>query len=62
MVEPMGNEQIVYVTLSGGDRLVAVAPPDQRVTPGDIVSIRVRPEGLHLFDASSGERLPVTRV
>ena len=57
VVEPMGNEQIVYVTLSGGDRLVAVAPPDQRVTPGDIVSIRVRPEGLHVFDAATGARL-----
>ena len=58
VVEPMGNEQIVYVTLSGGDRLVAVAPPDQRVIPGDIVSIRVRPEGIHLFDAATGHRVP----
>ena len=57
VVEPMGNEQIVYVTLSGGDRLVAVAPPDQRVTPGDVVSIRVRPEGIHMFDAGTGARL-----
>ena len=57
VVEPMGNEQIVYVTLSGGDRLVAVAPPDQQVIPGDVVSIRVRPEGIHLFDSVSGSRL-----
>src|SRR5439155_17687644 len=57
VVEPMGNEQIVYVTLSGGDKLVAVAPPQDPIKPGDIVSIRVRPEGVHLFDAESGLRI-----
>ena len=57
VVEPMGNEQIVYVTLSGGDKLVAVAPPQDIIKPGDIVSIRVRPEGVHLFDAESGKRI-----
>jgi multiple sugar transport system ATP-binding protein len=57
VVEPMGNEQIVYVTLSGGDRLVAVAPPEEIIRPGDIVSVRVRPEGVHIFDAESGARL-----
>jgi multiple sugar transport system ATP-binding protein len=57
VVEPMGNEQIVYVTLSGGDRLVAVAPPQQQVAPGDTVAIRVRPEGAHIFDAETGARL-----
>jgi len=57
VVEPMGNELIVYVTLSGGDRLVAVAPPQERIKPGDIVSIRIRPEGVHLFDAESGLRI-----
>ena len=57
VVEPMGNEQIVYVTLSGGDRLIAVAPPQELIKPGDIVSIRVRPEGVHIFDAESGKRI-----
>jgi ABC-type sugar transport system ATPase subunit len=28
VVEPMGNEQIVYTTLSDGKRLVAIAPPE----------------------------------
>jgi ABC-type sugar transport system ATPase subunit len=53
----MGNEQIVYVTLSGGDKLVAVAPPNDPIRPGDIVSIRIRPEGVHIFDAESGRRI-----
>jgi ABC-type sugar transport system ATPase subunit len=57
VVEPMGNEQIVYVTLSGGDRLVAVAPPQEMIRPGDVVSIRVRPEGVHIFDAETGARV-----
>jgi multiple sugar transport system ATP-binding protein len=57
VVEPMGNEQIVYVTLSGGDKLVAVAPPEAIIRPGDTVSINIRPEGVHLFDAETGERI-----
>jgi multiple sugar transport system ATP-binding protein len=57
VVEPMGNEQIVYVTLSGGDKLVAVAPPQNLIKPGDVVSIRIRPEGAHIFDAVSGKRI-----
>jgi multiple sugar transport system ATP-binding protein len=60
VVEPMGNEQIVYVTLSGGDKLVAVAPPQDPIKPGDIVSIRIRPEGVHIFDAESGKRIDPT--
>jgi len=57
VVEPMGNEQIVYVTLSGGDKLVAVAPPEEIIKPGDTVSINIRPEGAHLFDAETGRRI-----
>jgi multiple sugar transport system ATP-binding protein len=57
VVEPMGNEQIVYLTLPGGERVVAVAPVQPRITPGEKVSIRVRPEGLHIFDAQTGKRI-----
>ena len=57
VVEPMGNEQIVYLTLPGGERAVAVAPVQPRITPGDKVSVRVRPEGLHIFDAQTGIRI-----
>jgi multiple sugar transport system ATP-binding protein len=53
----MGNELIVYVMLSGGDRLVAVAPPQAAIKPGDMVSVRVRPEGVHIFDAETGRRI-----
>jgi hypothetical protein len=37
--------------------LVAVAPPQELIKPGDIVSIRVRPEGVHIFDAETGGRI-----
>ena len=57
VVEPMGNEQIVYVTLSGGDKLVAVAPPQAVIRPGDTVSIRIKPEGVHIFDAETEKRI-----
>ncbi|HJP86835.1 MAG TPA: sn-glycerol-3-phosphate ABC transporter ATP-binding protein UgpC [Gemmatimonadaceae bacterium] len=61
VVEPMGNEQIVYVTMSGGDKLVAVAPPEAVIKPGDIVSVDVRPEGVHLFDTETGQRIDLGR-
>ena len=57
VVEPMGNEQIVYLTLPGGERAVAVAPVQPRIRPGEKVSVRVRPEGLHVFDAQTGSRI-----
>jgi multiple sugar transport system ATP-binding protein len=57
VVEPMGNEQIVYVTLPGGERAVAVAPVQPRISAGEQVAIRVHSEGLHVFDAQSGRRM-----
>jgi multiple sugar transport system ATP-binding protein len=57
VVEPMGNEQIVYLTVPSGGRVVAVAPVQPRIVPGEKVSVRVRPEGLHVFDAQTGKRI-----
>jgi multiple sugar transport system ATP-binding protein len=57
VVEPMGNEQIVYVTLRDGGRAVAVAPVQPRIIAGERISLRVRPEGIHIFDAESGKRI-----
>jgi multiple sugar transport system ATP-binding protein len=57
VVEPMGNEQIVYATLSDGKRLVAIAPPEPPMRPGEAVSVRVRSEAVHVFDAESGTRV-----
>jgi hypothetical protein len=40
--------------------LVAVAPPEEMIRPGETVSIRVRPEGVHIFDAETGKRIDPT--
>ncbi|MBA3343099.1 MAG: ABC transporter ATP-binding protein [Gemmatimonadaceae bacterium] len=57
LVEPMGNEQIVYVSLPGGERLVAVASPEPQIKPDTTVAIRVRRDAVHVFDAEIGTRL-----
>jgi multiple sugar transport system ATP-binding protein len=57
VVEPMGNEQIVYATLPGGKRLVALAPPEPHIEPGAMVVIRVRTDAVHIFDGESGTRV-----
>ncbi|MBC7790526.1 MAG: ABC transporter ATP-binding protein [Anaerolineae bacterium] len=57
VIEPMGNEQIVYATLSGGERLVAIAPPEPQLKQGEVVTLRVRSDAVHVFDAESGMRL-----
>jgi multiple sugar transport system ATP-binding protein len=61
IVEPMGNEQIVYTTLPGGKRLVAVAPPEPAITPGAVVDMKVKGDAVHLFDAETGARLSIAR-
>jgi ABC-type sugar transport system ATPase subunit len=57
VVEPMGNEQIVYARLSDGGRLVAIAPPEPRIEAGQIVGIRMTSDAVHIFDAESGMRV-----
>ncbi|MEO8193715.1 MAG: sn-glycerol-3-phosphate ABC transporter ATP-binding protein UgpC [Gemmatimonadales bacterium] len=57
VVEPMGNEQIVYTTLPDGKRLVAVAAPELSIEPGSTIAMRVKRDAVHIFDAESGRRL-----
>ena len=57
VVEPMGNEQIVYVVLANGTRLVAVAPTEQMVKAGEMVSVQVRGDAAHVFDGETGARV-----
>ena len=54
--EPLGSEVIVNVKL--GDVLLKVRTgPDVRPDPGTAVFLRARPDGVRVFDASSGAAL-----
>jgi multiple sugar transport system ATP-binding protein len=59
VTEPQGNELIV--DLQVGERLLRARGPREQigpfVSPGAKVAVSFRPERLHLFDASSGDRI-----
>jgi multiple sugar transport system ATP-binding protein len=57
VVEPMGSEQVVYMMLPGGSRVIAVVPSEPAVKAGEPIAIRVRGEAGHLFDTETGKRL-----
>jgi multiple sugar transport system ATP-binding protein len=49
VVEYLGNEELIHADVAGLD-LVAVLSSDQLVRPGDVLSMTVNPDKLHLFD------------
>ena len=55
LVEHLGSEKIVYVKAHDA-RLVVKASPDDRLSPGDIISLSFSKKGLHFFH--DGERIP----
>jgi ABC-type sugar transport system ATPase subunit len=57
LIEPIGDEQIIHVTLEDGVELVATAPPDSAIAADDHVSLRVAPDTVHLFSARDGTRI-----
>src|SRR4051812_8247239 len=57
LVEPIGGEQIVHVTLADGAGLVAMAPPDAPIAVDDSVSLRIPRDTVHLFRARDGRRV-----
>jgi multiple sugar transport system ATP-binding protein len=59
VVEPMGHEAVVHGRLRGGGEAPVVARlgADEEPRPGDELQLTFRPEDLHLFDPTSGERL-----
>jgi len=56
-LDTLGFQVAFDARVESGQRLVAVAPPNDSIRPGDIVSIHIRPEGVHIFDAESGRRI-----
>ena len=57
LIEPIGGEQIVHVTLGDGAGLVAMAPPDAPVAVDETVSLQIAPDRLHLFRTRDGRRM-----
>jgi multiple sugar transport system ATP-binding protein len=58
LVEPLGNDQIVYLTLADGGDLVAMVGADKPLAVDDVVSVRIPASSVHLFDAVTGAGLP----
>ena len=57
LVEPLGSEQIVYVSVPGGHDLVAAVPPDFTPRVDESVALSIAPNAMHLFDAETGQRI-----
>ena len=57
LVEPLGSEQLVYVSVPGGADLVAAIGAEQAPRVDETVALRVASEAVHLFDPASGGRL-----
>ncbi|TGG95349.1 sn-glycerol-3-phosphate ABC transporter ATP-binding protein UgpC [Natronospirillum operosum] len=58
IVETLGHEVVVYVTIEGLDkRVIAKADVHKTPTPGDAMSVDVNLDELHLFDGETDERL-----
>jgi multiple sugar transport system ATP-binding protein len=56
VVEPLGNEAIVYGRCGGDEIAVRLSPPEMPA-PGSTVGIRIDASRSHLFEARSGERI-----
>jgi len=54
VIEPMGDISHIYIDV-GGQSLTASVSGDARVNGGDVVSVVMPEEKIHLFDAESGE-------
>jgi multiple sugar transport system ATP-binding protein len=54
LVEQMGGESYVYLTLASGERIVARAPGQSHLQPGEAVVAAVG-EGAHLFRRGDDE-------
>jgi multiple sugar transport system ATP-binding protein len=57
VVEPLGDQQIVHLTLATGERLLAAVAPDLSVSADQQVSVGIVPDAVHLFRADDGSRI-----
>ncbi len=59
VVEPLGNEMIIYLTTDYHD-LICKAPAHQKVAVDDVVGLRINVEKTHLFDPETGQNVSLT--
>ncbi len=52
VVEYLGNEELLHIQVAGQD-LVAVVSSERKVRPGDVVTLHIPLEKMHLFDAET---------
>jgi multiple sugar transport system ATP-binding protein len=57
LVEPLGSEQIVYVTMPGGTDFVAAVGAEVTPRVDEPVSLTIPGAAMHLFDAETGGRI-----
>ncbi|MEO7665100.1 MAG: TOBE domain-containing protein, partial [Candidatus Limnocylindrales bacterium] len=58
VVEYLGNEELLHVTVPGHDvDVIAVVDASHNIKPGDILDLKLPAERLHLFDAESGDTI-----
>jgi len=56
VVEYLGNEELLHVSV-GEHEIVAVVDSAHRVIPGDVVTLKLPADKLHLFNAETGDTL-----
>jgi multiple sugar transport system ATP-binding protein len=57
VVEYLGNEELLHVSAADGMDIVAIVSSSHRITPGDVLELRVPLDKLHLFDGETGVSL-----
>ncbi|MDZ5811423.1 ABC transporter ATP-binding protein [Halorubrum sp. AD140] len=57
VVEPMGDENVVHLTLADGPELVATVDGLRQIESGADVVVRVPESAIHVFDGESGDAL-----
>jgi multiple sugar transport system ATP-binding protein len=60
VVEPMGNELILYARTDGHE-LVARVPPAKPPEPGSTIHLGIDSARVHLFDGANGKAIPMNR-
>jgi multiple sugar transport system ATP-binding protein len=61
VVEYLGNEELLHIIVAGTD-VVAVVSSDRNVRPGDVVTLHLPLDKIHLFDATTEASLLRSRV